>query len=127
MALQLDLNSRDIDQGQFYVQPDEPKPHWLGWKYLARFTWWTRIKKDSGKSAVFFSLVLFGHFQTYWGTAKCDATRTFMARDGQLGEPRIIAPACVMTKAPSEMKAFRWRKSSSEIADKPDWMGMGSA
>lgn len=120
----LDLNKGSNAIFDYYIQEREPKPWWLGTKWIVRLTWWTRLRKKNGKRGVFFSLVMCGHFQTYLGTAKCDATRTTLLNDGQLGEAR---PGYVMTGWRQEHASFRWRKDSDSINTRPDWKGMGSS
>jgi hypothetical protein len=120
--------SNDLNKGSnpifdYYIQPDQPNPWWIGTKWLMRFTWWTRLRKKDGSRAVFFNLCLFGRGQAYWGTAKCDGTRTGLLNDGVLGEP---TPGYVMTGWKKEHAAFRWRREGSGVASKPHWKGMGS-
>lgn len=122
MSLNLNTGSNPIFD--YYVQEHEPNPWWIGTKFLMRFTWWTRLRKKNGKRAVFFSLVLFGHFQCYIGTAKCDGTRTYMLRSGALGE---VGEGYVMTGWKQEHWAFRWRKDSKNVSDRPEWSSMGSS
>lgn len=62
--------------------------------------------------------------QCYFGSAKCDATRTFAYWASQYGEP-VDKNKYVMTATPKEMMAFRWRSNGSD--KEVIWTDMGGA
>lgn len=126
MELDLAYKARPTD-GPFHLQWSEPTPHSYGWKSFIRFTRWSNVIDADGSKGWFWSLVMFGHFQTYLGSAKCDGSRTYMYRSGMLGNPFHSHTGYVMTTQPEEMWAFRWRKSSDTIADTPHWDSMGAS
>lgn len=124
-VLNLNLGVRPDETGHFYLQSVEPRPDWLGWRWLCRVTWWNTLWTNEGDHAYFYSVVLFWYIQVYWGTAKCDGSRTFMARKGELshGVDPYIGKSCVMTDLPRELFAFRIRSGGMQAI--PEWTNMG--
>jgi hypothetical protein len=93
-----------------------------------RKTTWRNIFLRDGSPATFTSWWV-GHLQRYAGSAKCDATRTFLYWAGKLddgqGAPYIPDLLCyVMTTLPKEMRAVRWRSAGPS---KPTWDSMGGS
>ena len=118
--INLYVNARPDER--FHLQEGQPTPHWIGWRWLCRRVSWTRIYDISGDKAKWTSWTFLWFFHFYHGTAKCDATRTYMYVNGALGFP-IDPNAYVMTTTPKEMLAFRFRKDGMDKT--PVWSNMG--
>ena len=103
----------------FHVQVQQPIPLTTVWGAF-RKTVWSDIYNPDGSIGTFTSCWLW-KLQWYWGTTKCDGTRTYMLNLGQLGDP---TPGYVMTTTPKELKAFRWRSNGPGIAV---WSNMGGS
>src|SRR6267143_520068 len=88
----------------FHVQIAQPTPWTTGWGPWRKTTWNNLLNPD-GSDGSFTSCWLW-KFQCYYGTTKCDGSRTIMLNTGQLGDQ---TPGYIMTTTPSELKAFRWR------------------
>lgn len=106
---------------RFHVQLMQPsvKRH-LDWLPLFKFTSWVNLTKADGSPGSFCSLWIY-RLQIYWGSSKCDPTRTSWLNTGQLGDP---TPGYIMTTTPKEMWAFRWR---TEYRKPPVWTDMGGS
>ena len=104
---------------RFHVQSDEPSPQQQIWGPIRRTTW-DKLMNPDGSVGTFTSW-WFYKLQYYAGSTKCDATRTIMMNDGQLGDP---TPGYVMTTTPTELHAFRWRANGPGIAE---WRNMGGS
>ncbi len=105
----------------FHLQTGQPEvEHHFDWWVLRR-TVWSNLWLKYGGEAHWTSWWLFNHLQIYYGTAKCDGTRTQMYWNGQLGE-KGSPTMYVMTTTPSEMWAFRWRTNGPTP---PIWNDMG--
>lgn len=90
---------------------------------VSHFDWgWLRRTRWDCNPGKFISWWFFGHLQWYHGTAKIDGTRTYMAWNGQLGEPRASQDQYVLTTTPSELLAFRWRTDKPKP---PFWNDQG--
>ena len=115
--LNLYLNARPDER--FHVQSEQPVPQQHTWGPIRRTTWYKLMNPD-GSIGTFTSWWI-GKLQYYAGTTKCDATRTVMLNNGELGDP---TPGYVMTTTPTELHAFRWRaKGPGEAV----WTNMGGA
>lgn len=97
----------------------------VGWRWLLRRTAWTNIVLPDGRPARFVTWVLCWGLQLYHGTAKCDGSRTFMLRHGQLGGTAHERSGFVMTTTPAELLAFRWRWKG--LDKEPTWQNMGGS
>ena len=128
----LNLHQGARHDERFHLQYGTPKPHGVGVDWLLRRVWWTGVylpdvAPDGApllahqRSGRFASWVVLWVVRWYWGTVKCDGTRTRAYWGGQLGEP-VLAGAFVMTTTPKEMFSFRlrWRRP-----DRERWDNMG--
>ncbi len=117
----IDLTKGARPNELFHLQSGQPHvgTH-FDWGVLRR-TKWTNIWLETDGPARWTSWWLFNHLQIYYGTAKCDGTRTQMYWSGQLGSKGSLSKY-VMTTTPSEMWAFRWRTNSP---GEPVWNDMG--
>lgn len=113
--LNLDKDVRPDEVGFFHRQMEEPVPHTVQIGPYRRTTW-TQITNKDGSPGTFVS-TWWWKLQYYAGTTKCDGTRTFMLRHGQLGtSPDDPTDGYVMTTLPKELLAFRWRsKGPGEV------------
>jgi len=120
----IDLMIKSRGNEVFHLQYGKPtvKNH-FDWKVIRR-TSWENITKANGWSGTWVSWWFFNHLQIYYGSSKCDASRTVMYWDGILGQP-VDKSKYVMTTQPEEMWAFRWRTNGPEV--EPTWKNMGSS
>jgi hypothetical protein len=121
MTPNLDKHVRPDEVGHFHIQPMEPtlRRHWV-WGPV-RYTSWQNLTQADGSPGTFRSLWLW-RLQLYYGTSKCDPTRTTWMNTGQLDAPPT--PGYVMTTLRSEMWACRIRSVPPNAAV---WNGMGGA
>jgi hypothetical protein len=106
---------------KFHVQVRQPrfeKKTWFGG--FIRKTFWYMLLLPDGSPGTFVSWWIW-NLQWYFGTTKCDGTRTYMLNHGELGEPES---GYVMTTTPSELHAFRWRSGGPSFAY---WDNMGGS
>ena len=103
----------------FHVQIPRPMPITTGWGPF-RKTVWDGLFNPDGSVGRFTSCWLW-KLQWYWGTTKCDGSRTTWLNTGQLGD---ATPGYVMTTTPSELRAFRWRAKGP---GEPVWSNMGGS
>ncbi len=122
MTLNLHLGARQDER--FHLQPVQPEPHVLGWRWLVRRVSWANVFNPDGSEGKWISWTVLWFLHFYHGTSKCDATRTFMYRNGQLGDPHNQTDF-VMTTTPKEMLALRLRKGGMDAT--PVWTNMGGA
>jgi hypothetical protein len=108
----LQLNDGARPDEKFHIQHGVPQilKH-FDYKVIRRTVW-------SLVDGYFVSLWLFNHLQIYYGTMKCDGSRTYWAWKNRLTQPGEY----VITTTPKELVAFRWRKASPGI---PVWDNMG--
>ncbi|MDO8547849.1 MAG: hypothetical protein Q7R68_10885 [Nitrospirales bacterium] len=113
---------------RFHWQAPQP---WVascrGWRGLVRRTTWTDLQLPGpwNDPARFTSWVIGWFLQIYYGSAKCDGSRTQDLRNGTLGGNDGERRGYVMTTTPSELLAVRWRGKGLERI--PRWDNMGGA
>ena len=127
MLLNLSLHSRPDER--FHWQGIEPRvASCRGWRWLVRRTDWTAIYLDApgyAERGRFTSWVIGWGLQIYYGTVKCDGSRTQDLRRGALGGNDVDRMGYVMTTTPAELLAVRWRWAGLERT--PRWDNMGGA
>lgn len=126
MALNLLKGAKDFER--FHLQVGMPTFHithfWIG-----RVTVWGNLTLPDGTAGSFKSWWWFGNaLKWYYGTTKCDATRTSMYWNGQLDdgvEPRYVADAnkYVMTSTFKERFSVRFFGTP----DPASWQTMGGS
>lgn len=117
MSADLMLGARPDER--FHIQLPRPMPI-TKIRGPYRKTIWLGLVNPDGSFGSFTSCWLW-KLQWYYGTTKCDGSRTIMLNTGQLGDP---TPGYVMTTTPSELSAFRWRNSGPGEAV---WSNMGGS
>lgn len=121
--LDLGKGARPDEQGYFHRQLEEPVPHVTTLGPYRRTTW-TNITNQDGSPGTFVS-TWWWKLQWYRGTTKCDGSRTYMLRSGQLGtSPDDPTDGYIMTTLPKELSALRWRKDGPGEAV---WSNMGGS
>lgn len=106
---------------RFHLQAGEPKAHIWRLGPLRRVSWEGLVNED-GSPGTFVSWSLWG-FQLYHGSVKCDGSRTYALRQGQLGGSEEERRMFVMTTTPKEKFAFRHHPP----AEVPTWDNMGGS
>ena len=117
----LDLNKDARPDERFHLQTPQPTCSGWGRDWFYRSVTWQDIYLPNGKPGRFTTHVLLWFIRWYAGTVKCDATRTYMYRSGQLGEP--YDNQYVMTTTPKEMLSVRLRWRSPRYREWWDNMG----
>jgi hypothetical protein len=104
---------------KFHVQ--SPQPTYVQSRFLLyQKTTWSNLVNPDGSAGSFVSIWVW-NLQWYYGTTKCDGTRTYMLNKGELGDPTT---GYVMTTTPKELLAFRWRAQGPGSAA---WNNMGGS
>lgn len=104
---------------RFHWQIVQPECESWGWDWLFRTVTWRFVSLPSGEFGRFSSSIFLWVFRWYNGTSKCDGTRTFALRAGQLGGDSIERSGYVMTTTYKELASFRlsWSKPDRERYD----------
>lgn len=126
---QLDLHAGARSDEKFFISRYQPIPISVQF-VLGRVTLWLpypfisvvfgllgHIGVKIGMLDLFWKLWASSYFrslQIYFGI-KCDGTRTYMLRHGQLGGTSADRKKYVMVLTPKELAAFRIRQVSKEI------------
>ena len=129
--LNLMLGARPDER--FHLQGQEPRVKWITRFGPYRKVEWTSLFEPNGLPGTFTSVTIrlgatdlngkFRCLQSYWGSVKCDATRTAMLHAGQLGGAMAQRASYVMTTTPKELWAARLHQAD-EI---PVWQNMGGS
>lgn len=124
----LNLHKDARPDERFHLQTGAPVPQVTNLWVMKRITW-SNIFLEDGTPGTFTSWWFIGNAIHYYkGTVKCDATRTFMYRQGQLDdgvwptyEPQ--PDQFVMTTTPKEKFSVRFFVDPGE----PVWTNMGGS